>query len=156
MIGSFVPPKELDVVSYSKEIIQRFLNPEIRHLLAQIAWDGSQKVQMRILPIIEDNLALGRSTKLLSLSLACWFEFICRALKDDKEIVDPLASEFASMPALVSSDTNEVVEAFLSIESIFGQELKNNSALKTQLANSLSALRLGEISQINSVVEKLC
>lgn len=156
VIGSFVPPKELDVVSYSKEIIQRFLNPEIRHLLAQIAWDGSQKVQMRILPIIEDNLALGRSTKLLSLSLACWFEFICRALKDDKEIVDPLASEFASMPALVSSDTNEVVEAFLSIESIFGQELKNNSALKTQLANSLSALRLGEISQINSVVEKLC
>jgi fructuronate reductase len=156
VIGSFVPPKELDVVSYSKEIIQRFLNPEIRHLLAQIAWDGSQKVQMRILPIIEDNLALGRSTKLLSLSLACWFEFICRALKDDKEIVDPLASEFASMPALVSSDTNEVVEAFLSIESIFGQELKNNSALKTQLANSLSALRLGDISQINSVVEKLC
>ena len=156
VIGSFVPPKELDVVSYSKEIIQRFLNPEIRHLLAQIAWDGSQKVQMRILPIIEDNLALGRSTKLLSLSLACWFEFICRALKDDKEIVDPLAAEFSSMPALVSSDTNEVVEAFLSIESIFGQELKNNSALKTQLANSLSALRLGEISQINSVVEKLC
>ncbi|MCI2285118.1 mannitol dehydrogenase family protein [Colwellia sp. MSW7] len=70
IIGSFRPPKELDVISYSHEIIQRFLNPSIRHLLAQIAYDGSQKIQMRILPIIEDNMALGRSTKLLSLSVS--------------------------------------------------------------------------------------
>jgi len=156
VIGSFVPPKELDVQSYSKEIIERFLNPEIRHLLAQIAWDGSQKLQMRILPIIEDNLSLGRSTKMLSLSLACWFEFICRALKDNREIVDPLASDFAKMPALLSDDSVEVVEAFLTIESIFGQKLAKNTVLKAQLVNSLSALRIGEVSKINSVVEKLC
>ena len=156
VIGSFVPPKELDVESYSKEIIERFLNPEIRHLLAQIAWDGSQKLQMRVLPIIEDNLTLGRSTKLLSLSLACWFEFICRALKEDREIVDPLANDFANMPALLSDDSKEVVEAFLTIESVFGKELAKNSELKAQLVNSLSALRIGEVSKINSVVEKLC
>jgi len=156
VIGSFVPPKELDVDSYSKEIIERFLNPEIRHLLAQIAWDGSQKVQMRILPIIEDNLSLGRSTKLLSLSLACWFEFICRALKDNREIVDPLAADFAKMPALLSNNCEEVVEAFLAIESVFGKELVKNIELKAQLAKSLSVLRIGNVSNINSVVEKLC
>ncbi len=156
VIGSFEPPKELDVESYSKEIIERFLNPEIRHLLAQIAWDGSQKLQMRILPIIEDNLALGRSTKLLSLSLACWFEFICRALKDNREIVDPLADEFAQISALRSSDIAEVVEGFLAIESIFGQELIKNTLLKNQLIESLTALRLSETCQINTIVEKLC
>lgn len=156
VIGSFLPPKELDVESYSKEIIERFLNPEIRHLLAQIAWDGSQKLQMRVLPIIEDNLALGRSTKLLSLSLACWFEFICRALKNDKDIIDPMADNFANMPKLLSNDVVEVVEAFLKIESIFGQKLKNNNQLKTQLVNSLTALRIGEVNQINSIVETLC
>ncbi|WP_068545156.1 mannitol dehydrogenase family protein [Thalassotalea crassostreae] len=156
VIGSFLPPKELDVEKYSNEIIERFLNPEIRHLLAQIAWDGSQKVQMRILPIIEDNLALGRSTKLLSLSLACWFEFICRALKEGREIVDPLAATFASMPELLNDDTNDVVDAFLSIESVFGESLKNNKQLKRQLASSLQTLRVGEVSNINSIVEKLC
>lgn len=156
VIGSFVPPKELDVESYSKEIIERFLNPEIRHLLAQIAWDGSQKVQMRILPIIEDNLTLGRSTKLLSLSLACWFEFICRALKEGREIIDPLASDFAKQPGLLSNDSAEVVETFLTIESIFGQMLAKNTELKAELIKSLSALRLGEVCHINSVVEKLC
>lgn len=156
VIGSFVPPKELDVTSYSKEIIERFLNPEIRHLLAQIAWDGSQKIQMRILPIIEDNLALGRSTKLLSLSLACWFEFICRALKDNKEIIDPLANTFINMPKLLAHDANDVVEAFLSIESIFSLELKNSANFKAQLIDSLRALRIGEPAKINSVVESLC
>jgi fructuronate reductase len=156
VIGSFIPPKELNVESYSKEIIERFLNPEIRHLLAQIAWDGSQKIQMRILPIIEDNIALGRSTKLLSLSMACWFEFICRALNNGNEIVDPLATTFADMPALLSKDTTEVVAAFLSIESVFGRDLKNNTSLKDQLSCSLAALRVGEVNKINSVVEKLC
>ena len=152
IIGSFIPPKELDVQAYSNEIIQRFLNPSIRHLLAQIAFDGSQKIQMRILPIIEDNLVLGRSTKLLSLSLACWFEFICNALKECRDIVDPLASNFVSMPKLLSNDVNEVVDAFLSIESIFGPSFTNNIELKTELASSLTALRLGEIKKINNIV----
>jgi len=156
VIGSFVPPEELNLERYGKEIIERFLNPEIRHLLAQIAWDGSQKLQMRILPIIEDNLVLGRSTKLLSLSLACWFEFICRALKEGKEIVDPMASDFSNMPSLLSNDALEVVESFLNIESIFGLKLKNSHDLKTQLVSSLTALRIGDTVKINSVVETLC
>ena len=156
VIGSFTPPKELDVESYSKEILERFLNPEIRHLLSQIAWDGSQKVQMRIVPIIEDNLALGRPTKLLSLSLACWFEFICRALKQDKEIFDPLAADFAQIPALLSDDSAEVVNAFLNIESVFGLQFKQNTAFKNQLIDSLNALRVSEASQINHILEKLC
>lgn len=155
IIGSFIPPKELDVTNYSHKIIQRFLNPSIRHLLAQIAFDGSQKIQMRILPIIEDNLALGRSTKLLSLSLACWFEFICRALKEGQKIIDPLASHFASIPCLLSNDVLDVVDGFLSIESIFGQSFQQNTQLKEQLAESLSALRLGNISQINNIAHTL-
>ncbi|MBA6341536.1 mannitol dehydrogenase family protein [Colwellia sp. MB02u-10] len=155
IIGSFTPPKELDVKIYSNDIIQRFLNPNIRHLLAQIAFDGSQKVQMRILPIIADNLALGRPTQLLSLSLACWFEFICTALKAGKEIVDPMASNFATMPKLLSDNVLEVVEAFLNIDSIFGPALKNNHSLKAQLARSLTAIRLGDIKQISQMVKAL-
>ena len=69
VIGSFEAPSELNVEEYSEQIIERFLNPEIRHLLAQIAWDGSQKLQMRLVPIIKDNVALGRDTALLSTGL---------------------------------------------------------------------------------------
>jgi fructuronate reductase len=31
IIGSFTPPKELDIKVYANQIIQRFLNPSIRH-----------------------------------------------------------------------------------------------------------------------------
>ena len=110
---------------------------------------------MRILPTIEDNLRLGRSTRLLSLSLACWFEFICQALKSGNEIIDPIASTFTQMPHLLSNDVMEVVEAFLSIESIFGQTFKDNTQLKVQLADSLSALRIGDIKNISNIVDKL-
>jgi len=156
IIGSFEPPKELDVEKYGKEIIERFLNPEIRHLLAQIAWDGSQKLQMRVLPIIRDNLALNRSTKMLCLSLACWFEFVCRALKNNEEIVDPLANAFAKMPALVENDVPAIVDAFLSIESVFGDDLKTNTDIKSQLIESLTALKASQLTDINDVVEQLC
>jgi len=156
IIGSFEPPKELDVEKYGKEIIERFLNPEIRHLLAQIAWDGSQKLQMRVLPIIRDNLALNRSTKMLCLSLACWFEFVCRALKNNEEIVDPLANVFAKMPALVENDVPAIVDAFLSIESVFGDDLKTNTDIKSQLIESLTALKASQLTDINDVVEQLC
>jgi fructuronate reductase len=152
IIGSFIPPKELNVETYSKDIIQRFLNPSIRHLLAQIALDGSHKLQMRILPIIENNIALGRSTKLLCFSLACWFEFICKALKDGTEIGDPMASTFVSMPDLLSNNTDDVVQAFLNIELIFNNKFKNNAQLKNQLVSSLTAIR---VYKIENMLEQL-
>lgn len=156
VIGSFIPPKELDVKRYGEEIIQRFLNPEIRHLLSQIAWDGSQKLQMRVLPIIRDNIALNRPTKLLCLSLACWMEFICRAVNNQEEIVDPLANDFSNMPELNGGNVSDIVEAFLRIESIFGSDLKNNPTIKSQLIESLTALKTSALNDINKVVEQLC
>ncbi len=143
VIGSFVPPQELDVDFYSNEIIERFLNPEIRHLLAQIAWDGSQKLQMRLLPIIRDNQNLGRSVDKLCFSLACWMQFIRQALLDNREIVDPLAAQFASIEALVTSDAHAIIDGFFSIESIFGDDFKSNQAVKDQVAQYLSAFLSG-------------
>ena len=58
---SFVPPADMDIQSYCDSIVARYHNPAIRHLLAQIAWDGSQKLPMRLLPVIETNLISGRS-----------------------------------------------------------------------------------------------
>lgn len=88
--------------------------------MAQIAWDGSQKLQMRLLPIIRDNIRLNRSTKLLCLSLATWIEFICQTVKNNEEIVDPMAETFKQTAAMLSDDVVEVVKIFLAIEAIFG------------------------------------
>ncbi|MCI2285119.1 hypothetical protein L3081_19170 [Colwellia sp. MSW7] len=65
-----------------------------------------------------------------------------------------MASHFARIPNLLSADVQEVVEGFLSIESIFGQSFQKNSQLKAQLAESLSALRQGK-SRINNIAHTL-
>ncbi|WNC72804.1 mannitol dehydrogenase family protein [Thalassotalea psychrophila] len=155
IIGSFVPPKELDVNIYANEIIQRFLNPSIRHLLAQIAWDGSQKLQMRILPIIRDNIKLDRSTTLLCFSLASWFEFISRAVKNNEEIVDPMADIFYQTAEILSDDTTKVVTGFLSIDAIFEQDLVNNVIIKKQLIKHLTSIRNTPAKKLSTLVNSL-
>ncbi|WBY07216.1 mannitol dehydrogenase family protein [Sphingomonas sp. 7/4-4] len=42
--ASLAPVEGLDKAAYADAVLNRFRNPEIRHLLAQIAWDGSQKL----------------------------------------------------------------------------------------------------------------
>jgi fructuronate reductase len=48
-------PRGLDIDAYIEAVLQRFRNPAIRHELAQIAWDGSQKLPFRILGAIEGS-----------------------------------------------------------------------------------------------------
>ena len=120
---SFQAPAELDAASYSADIFRRFENPSVRHLLAQIAWDGSQKMPMRILPVIRDNLAAGRSISKLSFCLAAWFLFIRRRLAEGQPLVDPLATSLTAAASACNGDAEHDVAQFLSIEAVFGHEL---------------------------------
>lgn len=48
-----------EVAAYRDALLDRFGNPRIRHLLAQIAADGSQKLPVRILPTVRRERAQG-------------------------------------------------------------------------------------------------
>jgi fructuronate reductase len=48
-----------DLTSYRAALLERFANPGIRHLLAQIAADGSQKIPIRAVPVVKAHLADG-------------------------------------------------------------------------------------------------
>ena len=52
------PEGELE--AYRGALLDRFDNPRIRYLLAQIATDGSQKLPVRILPTLRSERAAGR------------------------------------------------------------------------------------------------
>ena len=49
-----------ELTAYQDELLQRWANPRIRHTLAQIAADGSQKLPVRILPALRAERAAGR------------------------------------------------------------------------------------------------
>ena len=48
-----------EIADYRAALLERYANPRIRHLLAQIAADGSQKVPVRILPVLHASLNAG-------------------------------------------------------------------------------------------------
>ncbi|EWH08961.1 mannitol dehydrogenase domain-containing protein [Catenovulum agarivorans DS-2] len=126
VIPSFVAPKELDVQAYSQDILQRFRNPAIRHLLAQIAWDGSQKLPMRIIPIVSHNLANNLPVKHLSVALAAWCLFCRKRYMAQAELVDPLAQALFAIAKQCNDEPTHDAKLFLSLDSVFPQDLAEN------------------------------
>ncbi|MDN5795859.1 MAG: mannitol dehydrogenase family protein [Intrasporangium sp.] len=65
-----LPPEEID--SYRQALLERYRNPQIRHLLAQIAADGSQKIPIRAVPVIKAELGEGRVAEGATRTVAAW------------------------------------------------------------------------------------
>lgn len=142
IIGSFHAPAELDPAQYSADIVERFDNPAIRHLLAQIAWDGSQKLPMRVFPIILDNLASGRSIGLLSLVVASWLLFIRLRYQQqpDTALVDPLATVLLDAAAQCTDDAAKDIGLFLALSQVFPPALQQSELFRTELTSAYQQL----------------
>ncbi len=67
-----LPDEEL--AAYRSALLDRWANPRIRHLLAQIAMDGSQKLAVRVAPVVRAELAAtGEVPAGAARPLAAWF-----------------------------------------------------------------------------------
>jgi fructuronate reductase len=116
-------PRGMDLHSYVRDVLARFENPNLRHELAQIAWDGSQKLPPRLLSVIEDALRAGRSVDRLCVPVAAWMRFVCRAAKRGDKLVDPLASALEEIGSNCSGTGIADVPRFLALERIFPRTL---------------------------------
>ncbi|MDY6945866.1 MAG: mannitol dehydrogenase family protein [Pseudomonadota bacterium] len=151
-------PKGLDLDRYIEAVLRRFRNPAIRHLLSQIAWDGSQKLPFRILATITENLAAGRSIARLCVPLAAWFHFIRRQVRHDRRLVDPLAAQLAELAQRCAGDPASDVATFLGLETVFSAKLASDATLRAALESAYAHLAkvddpatLGEaLSHINA------
>jgi len=65
-----------DVVAYRAALLERYRNPQIRHLLAQIAADGSQKLAIRIVPVLNAEVAAGRTPAGACRAIAGWVQHL--------------------------------------------------------------------------------
>ena len=133
-------PAGFDLDKYIAAVLRRFRNPTIRHLLAQIAWDGSQKLPFRILPTITENLAAGRSIARLCVPLAAWFHFIRRQVHHERQIMDPLAAQLTELARQCSGDAVNDVGVFLSLEKVFSTELAANKPFRAALQTAYARL----------------
>jgi fructuronate reductase len=87
-----------DVATYREALLERFANPRIRHLLAQIAADGSQKMPVRILPTIRAERAQGRLPTASLRVLAAWMNHLRGAGSPVKDAAAGRVTAHASAP----------------------------------------------------------
>ena len=67
-----VPLPAPELADYRVALLGRFANPRIRHTLAQIAADGSQKIPIRVLPVLRGERRAGRPATGAARVLASW------------------------------------------------------------------------------------
>jgi fructuronate reductase len=97
-----------EVTAYRAALLERYRNPNIRHLLAQIAADGSQKVPIRAVPVLEAAIAAGNVTPGATRTVAAW---VSHLRGHGAPVADARADE---VRALVAGSVEEGVTAVLA------------------------------------------
>ncbi|RYD58846.1 MAG: mannitol dehydrogenase family protein [Sphingomonadales bacterium] len=129
---SLKPVEGLNVSTYADAVLDRFRNPEIRHLLSQIAWDGSQKLPYRLLDTIQDALDAGRDVDRLAVPVAAWIAFVRYKAQAGETITDPLADVLAK--AATGSD---VATAMLALRQVFPERLAADPRFRHAVTDAL-------------------
>jgi fructuronate reductase len=103
-----LPGGELRIPEYRDALLARFSNARIAHNLAQIALDGSTKLRMRAVPVLQAERAAGRSGAAAALMIAAWMD--CSSALPGFQ--DPLGDEVAAANSLAGA---ERVRALLAV-----------------------------------------
>jgi fructuronate reductase len=140
IIPSLPEPVQTQAPIYASSLLERFRNPGLQHLTAQIAMDGSQKVPLRWLPSLRAQLAREGSIEHLALCLAAWINFLGARSEagETYPIHDPMAMRLQA--SLQNDSAISQVRSLLSEVSIFG-ELGESQRLCEAVARALNALR---------------
>jgi fructuronate reductase len=125
---------------YCAAVLKRFRNPEIRHFLAQIAWDGSQKLPNRVFGLIEEALKGGRSIGRPARIVAAWLHFLRKRTTDGEKLVDPLAGQLLETAGKATGAPESDVDLFLAMENVFPRPLWGQPVLRAALVQAYSEL----------------
>lgn len=90
---------EPEIAVYRRDLLTRFENPRIRHLLAQIATDGSQKLPVRLLPVLAQERRAGRLPMPAVRILAGWLNHLRGSGGDTAPVRDPRREELVRVAA---------------------------------------------------------
>jgi fructuronate reductase len=97
-----------ETAAYCDALLERWGNPRMRHQLAQIAAGGVQKLPVRILPVLQAELAAGRVPPGAARVLGAWVAWL---RGNGSSLADPGVSELAAAirPADVRSATRQAL-----------------------------------------------
>ncbi len=155
MLNDVVPlleaPAGMDLPAYCEAILKRFRNPAIKHLLSQIAWDGSQKLPIRILSSLSEALARGNDISRLCVPLAAWMRFVRAKAVRGETITDPLAADLLALGNSLHDDVSDV-GAFLKLRAVFPETLAGDDRVITGIEAAYRDLLAAEDKPVAATV----
>lgn len=126
---------ESDIVAYRAALVSRFENRQIRHLLAQIAGDGSQKVPVRLLPALRAERAAGRDGRGAARGVAAWIRHL-------QGHTTPI-TDAAAQPFIDAATTGTTEEAATAVLALFDAGLTTDAGLVTLVTELVEELARG-------------
>jgi len=130
----------LDVAHYISAVLARYRNPGIRHLLSQIAWDGSKKLPVRLTITIGEALRAGRPIHRLAMPIAAWMRFIARQARAGVPIVDPEATRLTAVGNACTGEASADVARFAVFDSVLPPALFGQPELRRALETAYARL----------------
>ena len=120
-------PAGVDAKHYAGMLIERFINPSIKHRTWQIAMDGSQKLPQRMLDSIRFHLEKGTEFHHLALGVAGWMRYVSGVNEQGEaiDVRDPMAEKLRAICDEHGLNVT-VVPALLAVDAIFAPELAAN------------------------------
>ncbi len=129
-------PRGGSLDAYRLSILQRFENPAMHHQLAQIAWDGSQKLPIRLLGTITDAIRAGRPLERLAIPVAAWMHFVRVRANAGIPIVDPLQTQLGECGRRAGGGARDDLTLFFALPGVFPADLTHHAEFTRALSSA--------------------
>lgn len=109
-------PPELGLREYRLALLDRFRNPRIRHLLAQIALDADTKMRVRIAPVAERERRAGRPADACAAVVAAWLAI--DGQQGDRSSIECAITDLSSTLGSDAAFVDAVLASRLHLDSL--------------------------------------
>ncbi|MDT0582218.1 mannitol dehydrogenase family protein [Brumicola blandensis] len=148
----------VDLAEYQQQIIQRFENSDIAYATQQVASDGSQKLQQRILQAMEELYRENKEqhTACLMATLVCWLRYLKGS--DEKGVTyiinDPIADLLHALVNEHWEQPIDLVDALFKQTSIFPTSLKTTPNFTKRLIDGIHKItELGTHAYLSQILQ---
>jgi fructuronate reductase len=140
----------MQVGPYLKLSLSRLANPAIRHSNHQIATDGSQKINQRILQPLRERMAKGLASPLLETAVAGWVAYLAKsqpAFGGAWTAGDQIMPFVADIAQQSSGDVGVFTKLFINNRTIFGDGLAEDAGFIRRVASGAQSLLVDGVSK---------
>ena len=119
------PVPGIDLQDYTRTLIERFSNPEIRDTVPRLCAESSDRIPKWLVPVINENLVAGRSVAMSAAIVASWARYAEGIDENGEEIVVVDRLKDTLMP--LARSQREDPTSFISNRDVFGNLIDNPS-----------------------------